>query len=434
MSSSACAPPHRYETPLLASRSYDAIVIGAGPTGLSTAYHLDRNTLLLDSNAAVGGSCRSLTDRGFVFDNAGHTIFCSDPYVRQLCTLLLRDNIHWQNRAVSVYSQGTDIPYSAPAGAGNPSAHNLEELIYSMWDEGIADRFSIPYHHKLWTVPLTEIETSWLGGRMPLANVHELTDGTLQPSDPNPLFGYPLRGGIQALMDGFLPYIRGDIQLNAKVKEVSPTRRVVTLADGRQFRYRSLISTMPLPELINVMGDYTPAAVRRAAKALRYVSLRCVNLGVARPAITDKLWTYFPDDTVFHRVFAQGNASPHCGPDGGFGLTFEISYSPDKPLPADGQALIDRCIADGVRVGLLRADEKMITTREIDIPYAYVIHDHPRARHVSVIRNWLDQYDIFLAGRYSQWEHFGCDHGFVAGKKAAQIVKENSYRSHVVGI
>ena len=65
----------------------------------------------------------------------------------------------------------------------------------------------------------------------------------------------------------------------------------------------------------------------------KHVSVRCVNIGVGRENLTEKHWIYYPEDTVFHRIFVQGNASPHCNPPGGFGLTCEITYSDAKPLP-----------------------------------------------------------------------------------------------------
>jgi UDP-galactopyranose mutase len=177
---------------------------------------------------------------------------------------------------------------------------------------------------------------------------------------------------------------------------------------------------MPLPALVAAIGDEAPAEVRRAASELRHVSIRCVNLGVARPRVTDKHWIYFPEDTVFHRIFVQGNASPHCNPPGGFGLTCEISYSPSKPLPVTGAALTELCIRDCVRVGLLDPSDAMLTTNQIDMPYAYVVYDHGRAERVARIRNWLANFDIILAGRYSEWEYYNSDHAFIAGKKAAE--------------
>jgi protoporphyrinogen oxidase len=244
-----------------------------------------------------------------------------------------------------------------------------------------------------------------------------------KPMGPNARFGYPKKGGFQALVDGFLPHLRGELQLNARVTRVTPSDREVALQDGSTYRYEQLVSTLPLPVLIGLIGDEAPRKVKAAAAALRHVSVRCVNLGIGRPAITDKHWIYYPGDSVFHRIFLQGNASEHANPPGGFGLTCEISYSSHKPLPCDGDALIDLCIADCIKVGLLRADDKIIARNQVDMPYAYVVYDHARAANVELIRHWLGQQNILLAGRYSEWEYYNSDHAFLAGRRVAGIVR-----------
>ena len=76
-----------------------------------------------------------------------------------------------------------------------------------------------------------------------------------------------------------------------------------------------------LPALVRLVGDEPPVAVQAAAKSLHGESVRCVNLGIGRENLTDKHWIYYPEDTVFQRILAQGAASPFCNPPGGFGLT-----------------------------------------------------------------------------------------------------------------
>jgi UDP-galactopyranose mutase len=514
---------------------HSVVVIGAGPTGLSAAYHLGEDALLLEANDRVGGWCRSIVDKGFTFDFAGHIMFSTDPYVHELYEMLLGDNIHWQDREAWIYSKNvyTRYPFQGalhglpndvikecllgaiearygksqvPAKAstnGNGNGHanghakdtsfnrvlaavrgeslanghangsngcntrrplndkgddiidccadgiaestvplgeanghgaagksneprNFEEFIYQVWGAGIAKHFAIPYNQKIWAVPLTEMETSWLGGRVPMPDLGEMIDGALSPKGkpmgPNARFGYPLRGGFQALMDGFIPHLRGEVRLNSRVRAVSPNRRVVTLTDGTEVRYEQLVSTMPLNALIRAMGDEAPPAVRAAAARLRYTSVRCVNLGIGRENLTEKHWIYYPEETIFHRIFVQGNASPHCNPPGGFGITCEITYGPSKPLPCDGAELIQRCIDDCVKVGMIRSDDPVWAANQVDMPCAYVIYDHARPANVATVRTWLDQHDIHLAGRYSEWEYYNSDHAFLAGKRVADMV------------
>jgi UDP-galactopyranose mutase len=490
----------------VASAHRRTVVIGAGPTGLSAAYHLGEDALLIDQNDRVGGWCRSIVDNGFTFDYAGHIMFSKDQYVHQMYKMLLGDNVHWQNREAWIYSKNvyTRYPfqgalYGLPpeviqecimgaiearygsldgsnddkseeqpavrvviAGNGKPdeselldccadgtvesvtpggqpvcSIHgpvthsgeprNFEEFIYKVWGKGIAKHFAIPYNRKLWAVPLNEMETSWLGGRVPLPDLNEIIEGALKPvptpMGPNAIFGYPLRGGFQALMNGFLPRLKGELRLNTRVLSVSPSRHTVRLHDGSEVPYRHLISTMPLPALIRSMGSEAPSHVRRAVEGLRHVSVRCVNLGIGRENITDKHWIYYPEDTVFHRIFVQGNASPHCNPPGGFGLTCEITYSEYKELPCDGDDLIRRCIEDCRRVGIIREDDPIWAANQVDMPYAYVVYDHARKANVDTIREWLSSQDIILAGRYSEWEYYNSDHAFIAGKTAADTVR-----------
>jgi UDP-galactopyranose mutase len=497
------------------------VVVGAGPTGLSAAYHLGEDALLLEQNDSVGGWCRSVQVNGFTFDYAGHIMFSNDPYVHEMYKLLLGENVHWQNREAWIFSKNvfTRYPfqgalYGLPPqvikecivgaiearfgnlkgsgkppgingstngngklhvnGSSNGNGHackdkgltdccadgilestarlghrnghgaangstepeNFEEFIYRVWGAGIAKHFAIPYNKKLWAVPLTEMETSWLGGRVPLPDPEEMIEGALQPvpkpMGPNARFGYPLFGGFQSLMNGFLPHLKGPLWLNTRVVSVSPSRHTLTLDDGRELRYEQLISTMPLPVLIRVMGAEAPAEVRTAARGLRYVSVRCVHLGVGRPNLTEKHWIYYPEDTVFHRIFVQGNASPHCNPPGGFGLTCEITYSERKPLPCDGEALVRRCIADCHKVGIFNPEDPILAAEQCDLRHAYVVYDHARPKNVRVIREWLKAQDILLAGRYSEWEYYNPDHAFLAGKRAAEQARQPRGESLVV--
>ena len=329
-----------------ALRFVNTAIIGAGPTGLSAAYHLGHDAVLFDRNQMVGGSCRSVKENGFTFDRTGNVVLSNEPYVLELADILLGSNVRWQER------------------------------------------------------------------------VAELGSGT------HASFGYPSRGGLQSLMSAFVPHIKGTIELNAEVVRISPKQRVLTLADGRRYQYDNVVSTIPLPELVAMAADEAPEEVRRAAEGLKHVSLRRVSLGIAREQATDKYWINYPEaDMVFHRVFAQGNASADCNPPGGFGMTCEISYSKEKPLETTGQELVDRCVQDCVRVGLLREDDEILVSHDADVPYAYVVDDQSRAKHVKTIQNWLAAYDIVPAGRFGEWLHDGAEHAFIAGKKAAETVK-----------
>ncbi len=176
---------------------YHRVIIGGGPTGLSAAFHLGADTLLLDRNPSVGGWCRSIADHGFTFDYAGHIMFSNDPYVLKMYEVLLGDNVHWQNREAWVYSKSVytrypfqgalyglppkvitecvmgaiEARYGVDADATAAEAQqiddccadgttdvcntdqsvkgevkNFEQFIYKVWGKGIGKHFAIPYN------------------------------------------------------------------------------------------------------------------------------------------------------------------------------------------------------------------------------------------------------------------------------------------------
>jgi len=457
-----------------ATRCVRHLVVGAGPSGLAAAYELGQHaargdTLLVEREKQVGGGCRSVEQDGFTFDRGGDIMLPDDDaYVLDLSKRLLGDNLHWQDREAWVYSHGTytrhpfqnslhglppkvvkdclvgaiearfgPLKGGATRAKTNDTPRNFEELIHRFCGDGIARHFAVPYYRKLWAQPLTEMEAAWPGTQVPLPDVALMIEGALAPSPassiPRARFGYPLRGGLQALMDGFVPLLNCETALKTAVLHVSPTQRTVRLDDGRLIGFESLISTMPLPRLVAACGDEAPAEVRAAAAALHHVSLRRVNLGIAvapgYDRLTDKHWIHYPEGSLFHRIVVQGNASPHSSPPGHCGITCEISYSADKPLPCDGAALIYRVISECREVGLLNEQDHVVSSGQVDVPCAYVVHDHARADSVACIRDWLAGFDIVLAGRYAEWVHDNAEHPFVAGRKAAEQSRAQLQRS-----
>jgi UDP-galactopyranose mutase len=438
---------------------YDTVIIGGGPTGLSAAYHLEKggfnDYILLDANERTGGLARSIYDNGFTYDMAGHIVFVTKPndpsadYVREMFRVLLGDNIHWQAREAWIYSKDTHTRYPFQANTfglpdevvkdcirGVTSAYlerpedyiptDFEDWIYKVWGEGIARHFMIPYNEKLWKVPLNQMAHDWLGGRVPVPKLEEIIEGGISmanpPMGPNSLFGYPLHGGFQAYMDGFLRYIdNSKIRTRHRVIEISMKDRSLTcLVEGGetiQVGFNSLITTMPLPELIRML-DQVPSELRQTADTLRHTSICCVNIGIDREKATDKHWIYYPEsDFTFHRIFVQSNASPYNAPEGCSCFIAEISYTGEKPLERAG--LEDRVIRDLCKAGLMEPGDKVLSANVVWMPYAYVVYEPGRKARVDALKSWLYDNQIYSFGRFAEWEYYNSDGAMLSGRAAA---------------
>lgn len=66
---------------------HDTVVIGAGLTGLSTAFHLSKrytDTIVLEKESRIGGQIRTYTENGFTFESGPNTGVVSFPEVAEL--------------------------------------------------------------------------------------------------------------------------------------------------------------------------------------------------------------------------------------------------------------------------------------------------------------------------------------------------------------
>ena len=428
------------------------VILGAGPAGLSAAYHLKSKHVLIEKEDRVGGLARSIEKDGFIFDFAGHIFFTKNRYADSLVRKLLDKNILFHNRNAWVFSKDTFTRYPFQAntfglpkevvkecvigvieastnGKSGKAPKHFKEWIVKTFGGGIAKHFMLPYNKKVWATPLDKMTYEWIENRVMTPKIEEVLDGALESKQvnfgPNSRFAYPLYGGCQALVDSFLPHLKHtDLLLCSKVVNIDTKKKIVLLESDKEVKYESMISTLPLPELINLCKK-VPAEVAKTAQELMYSSVYCVNLGIDHTKITDKNWIYYPEeDVVFQRLFIQSNASPNVAPIGKSSITAEISHSKFKPVSKKG--LIERVIKDLIKTRFLEKKDQIIFADILDIKYGYIIFEKNRQRKLNRIKSFLRNNGILVAGRFGEWEYYNMDHAILSGKKAAKEIKSKS--------
>jgi protoporphyrinogen oxidase len=241
---------------------------------------------------------------------------------------------------------------------------------------------------------------------------------------PNAYFGYPLKGGYQALVNGWVNLMGEDaidsIRTNSDVSEVDLRAKTVRTTSGKQWGYRRLVTTMPLPELVRRIRN-CPSEVKAAGESLRHTSIQCVFVGLKQNRMDKYHWIYYPEpDIFFHRIFVQGNASPYNQPEGCSNYIAEISYY-GKPVPKD--EAIDRTLESLVKVGRMEKGDDVLVADAVLMPYAYVIPQKHKDSAVKLIKDYLIDQDVITIGRFGEWSYYNTDHAILAGKRAAEMVK-----------
>jgi UDP-galactopyranose mutase len=427
-------------------RHVHTLIIGGGPSGLSLAYGLQGNTLIVEKESSVGGLCRSIKHGSGVFDIGGHSFHTPYPEVYALVESLLGDDLFLQPRDARVFTHGILIPYpfqkyydripdsdvvrACEEGLRNASgnaavAENFEEYIIRKFGQGIADHFMLPYNRKLWARDIKQISCEWTSERVAAPKgEHETFDNTggqRKPLQANTKVGYPRQGGYEEIYKSFVSHIPG-IELNSPIIHIDPQKRTATTAQGQGYRWERLVSTIPLPVITQIV-EGTPEAIRAMARQLSFMSLRVELFLTGRPLDTSIQRIYVADpDIPPHKIALNHNSSDYLRAQPQHGIMAEVSHSSQKPLKGDETA--PKTIDFLCQCGVLETPDDIVWQGHVDVKYAYPVYTHDRLALVFGIKEWLAQHAIYTLGRFGDWEYINSDKCVMKGLAFARELRE----------
>ena len=426
------------------------LVIGGGLTGLVAAEQLEKKgatVTVFEREAEPGGACRSLQADGFVFDYTGHLLHVARPeteaYLEEL-GLWQELAVHGRRAAVVIGGHTTPYPVQinthglAPevrrdcllgfirawAERETTEPRDFRAWVLDRFGQGLAEHFFFPYNSKLYRALPEELSLDWVGRYVPKPRLEEVIAGALGLHDDdvgyNAVFRYPAAGGIDLLPKTVAGRLQG-LRLEHEVEHVHFGERWLELADGKRVPWTALVSTISLPTLIDRVVDALSDEVVAARHALRWVRVLNLALGVEGPAPSDEHWLYFPDTEIpFYRVGFPSNHG-NLAPAGCHTVSLELSVHPDhgdvEGLAADAQRAL-------VKAGLLDADAIRVRRVTVLDP-AYVVFDHSRREAVAVLRSFLREHGVSIAGRWAEWKYSAMEDAILDGMRVARSLSDD---------
>lgn len=425
------------------------VILGAGLAGLSAAWHLQKkgvDALVLEKENEIGGLCRSKNKDGFIFDYDGHLLHFRQPYTFHLVKGLLKGNLRKHKRSAWINFNSSYIRYPFQANLyGLPSSvvakcllgfiqasrngqHpkkqdlNFQDWIKQTFGQGIAEYFMTPYNTKFWTLSPKELTCEWLEGFIPVPTLSQVIEGTVESSQRlfgyNGWFWYPKKGGINQLALSFAGGIK-NIYTGAGVTEIDLTRKEVRAAGGIKERYDYLISTLPLPQLPEIVRNM-PENVRGQFRKLRWNSILNLNLGLSRNGLPKRHWVYFPQkEFSFFRLGFYNNFSDNNTPDKRSSLYAEVAYSDQRPI--DKRGIIQRVKNDLKKIGFINSRSSVCFEDINDIKYGYPIYDMNYRSARDKIVEYLTLNNVIPCGRYGSWRYFSMEDAILDGRRVAEM-------------
>lgn len=413
------------------------IVLGAGLAGLGFARHYP-GARVFEAEAAPGGHARSHEFAGAWFDRGAHICHSQDKAWLDLVgattplhemtksTVLNHKAGRWF--AYPVQNHLFDLPQADREAAladflaaqdnyRGREPQNYEEWCRFQYGDFLVENFYRLYTKKYWHVPMSELATDWLGGRLLPSQVANIVAGAAGHQEEKQAvfrtFRYPKRGGFFAMHERLADGV--DLRLNKRAVRVDAEKRIVSFADGTEEAYDALASTIPLPQLA-AMVSTAPDDVRAAAGKLRALRQYCVNFVVDRVELSPANWFYIYDpDIAVSRVSFPFSLS---GEEAERTAVQAEIFLPGDARP-DEETLRDQAVADMGR--LLKFEAADVVAADIrSYPHSYVVSDLNRAPAVALVRDWLRGQGIHTAGLFGAWHYVWSDRAYASGQALAQ--------------
>jgi len=435
------------------------LIIGAGLTGLSCAYHLGRDYLVVERESEPGGIVRTrVRHGGFLCDGTGHWLHLRNPAMKDLVNQLLPDQLVEHERNAVIHLKGAFTPYPFQAntyglprevvlecllgllkarhpedfGLTAPDAppRNFRECVERLFGDGICKHFMIPYNEKLMGVKLEEISASYADRFIPRPSLEDVVKGAMGFSREslgyNAKFVYPRQGGISALPRALSAALKTPPKFNTAITRVDLKTRTATLSNGDSVRFKHLLNTMALPRFMATLAD-VPEEIRTATTKLRAATVHYFDIGVRGPGdiASAHHWIYFPEpEFIFYRAGSYSAVHPSSAPPGCRSYYVEMSGGADEWLKRP-EELKQRVLADLKKARVLSDRDEVLFMELCDIPFAYVVFDDYYEGCRKQILDWLATQDVQSHGRWGGWNYGGMEDALLDGKAAASTLSNS---------
>ena len=203
------------------------------------------------------------------------------------------------------------------------------------------------------------------------------------------------------------------IKFNKEVVKIDTAKKTVTFKDGTETNYTRLISSLPLPEIVDMIED-CPDEVKKAGHNLHNTCGYMVSLGFKRPDVAKHLWFYIYDEDILSaRVYSPSLKSPDNVPEGCSSFQAEIFFDCKAEIPS-ADIVLKNTIEKLVGMGLFTEDEIVVKDIRFE-KYANVTFDKDIYKNRQIVLDYLEEIGIESIGRFGKWDYFWTFQAFKTG-------------------
>ncbi|QQR49472.1 FAD-dependent oxidoreductase [bacterium] len=434
------------------------VILGAGLTGLSTAYHLEKagffDYQLFEKQDRAGGLLRSFQQDGFTFDFTGHLLHISDSYFKSfLQTTANLDNFNLVQRRSGIYlhHQITDYPFQINLHGRDASViydclngfinrhkslkkpQNFYEWVLKYFGKGFGKHFFFPYQAKILSCDIKKLMPSWTGRFVPKTTLKDIVYGAVKTKTGvgyNSSFYYPKQGGIEFIIKNITPKLSNQPHINHNASIIDLADKKIHFDNGNHTSFEILVTTLPLDQLLTSITNASHTTWNQTSKKLSCAGVLNFNIGFDKEDIADKHWLYYPEKQYpFYRLGFWNNINPTSVKQGSSAIYGECSYLRGSKTMNQLEQITKNALSKALETLHLTHDN-IITQKILNLEHAYVIYDQWREKNLTKLLANLQEHNIYSIGRFGEWKYSSMQEAVLDGKKVAETILAQLGHTH----
>lgn len=284
---------------------------------------------------------------------------------------------------------------SGTSGIGNYV--NFKEFLIGNFGLSLYNLYFGPYNSKIWNTDLEKVPLEWLDGKLPMPKIEEILVSNLIRTEESEMvhssFFYPKYGGSQFIVERLAKDL--DITCSYTVESIEITRED-KLSINRDDKLSDSIvycgDIRFLHDIINIEN----AELKTALFEVSQLSSNGTSNVFCETDETNLSWLYLPEKKFrAHRIIYTGNFS-ETNNNGSARKTCVVEFSGKVSQQEINEEL-----------KLLPGNLSPLAYNYE--PNSYIIHDAQTAAKVKKVKNILEAYNIYLLGRFAEWEYYNMD-------------------------
>lgn len=414
------------------------VIIGAGVSGLAFSVFAKQKSIMVEADQDVGGYCKTIKRNGYTWDYSGHFFHFNENWVKDLFNRYMNDDdLKPINKITSIkYKESyVDFPFQknihqlpfdefyeclydlikadiSSKERELDAPYSFKQMVIDEFGNGIANKFLIPYNEKLYACDLNELDCNAMGRFFPKASVADIVKNFIEPdnSSYNGTFVYP-KGGAIEFIESLRKHSTADLLLNTKVIKVDLKAKEVETSDGKRIPYDNLISSMPLPKLLDICGLKYERDTFTANKVAVF------NIGFDKPSEVDDHWIYFPEKKYpFYRVGFYDNIRG----DDRMSLYVEVGL-PQLNSSYNSDECFEQVLLGLKNAGIINGHNVVdYHTTIMDPAYVHIKEKSDAAK--KYFKDMLAVSNVYSIGRYGDWKYCSIEDNVIEAYELARSI------------